>query len=68
MYEMLKLEGSGVSAILNFQKLLPPGHEFVGFEDENGRFYSKEELEALQRQENQMNQIRKAIESLSEGK
>lgn len=48
---MLNLEGTGVSSFLNFQRLLPPGHEMVGFEDETGHFYSVEDLKAIEWQE-----------------
>jgi hypothetical protein len=51
MDEVFELQGKGASSFLNFQRLLPPGHELVGFEDENGNFFSVEQLKAIEWQE-----------------
>lgn len=65
MAEMLRPQGTGISGILELARLvIPSDHEFLGFEDDDGTFYSLEQLEALEGQERQMDPIQKAIESL----
>ncbi len=55
MEEIRELPGTGVSSLLNFSLTLPPGHEMLGFEDENGVFYSVEQLKAIEwREQHQM--------------
>lgn len=63
MEEIRELEGTGVSSLLRFSLTLPPGHVMLGFEDENGVFYSVEQLKAIEWQEkNQMdNQAQKPV-------
>ncbi len=58
MEEIRKLPGTGVSSLLNFSLTLPPGHEMLGFEDENGVFYSVEQLKAIEWQEQHQMDLR----------
>lgn len=61
-------ENLGILGLLQLARMItPPGHEIVGFEDENGVFYSLAQLEALEGQEIRMNLIQKAIDSLNGG-
>jgi hypothetical protein len=66
MEEIRKLQGTGVSSLLYFGLTLPPGHEMLGFEDENGVFYSVEQLKAIEWQENKMESCQKAVNSLEQ--
>jgi hypothetical protein len=55
MPEMLQPESLGISGLLELARMVtPPDHEIVGFEDENGVFYSYEQLKALEGQEIEM--------------
>lgn len=63
---MLWPQSRGISAILELARMVtPPGHETMGFEDTDGTFYSLEQLKALEGQENQMNPLQKALDSLN---
>lgn len=66
MPEMLQPKNLGISGILELARMvIPPDHEFLGFEDDDGTFYSAEQLIALEGQELKMNQLKKAIDSLN---
>jgi hypothetical protein len=55
MPEMLQPESLGISGLLELARMVtPPDHEILGYEDENGVFYSYEQLKALEGQEIEM--------------
>lgn len=64
MPEMLRPDSLGISGLLELARMVtPPDHEIVGYEDENGVFFSFEQLKALEGQEIQMDPM-KALQSL----
>lgn len=53
--EILRPKSNGLSGILELARMVtPPGHVTLGFQDENGVFYSVEQLKAIEGQEQEM--------------